>query len=77
VLFQAFHAGHIPVPKPNAVRKHVDGCFHSDNPTIIVQDRGGGVSKDLYFKHCDGIFKNIQNEKMELGSDETSASSKD
>ena len=60
--------------KPTKV--HREGCTHSDNPEMIIcQDEGrdGLTSKlatALYFKRCEGTFKNLVGEKLDLAGAE-------
>lgn len=43
---------------------HTGGCLHSERPQMVVcKDLEGGSSSlasSLYFKRCDGRFKNVK-----------------
>jgi hypothetical protein len=52
---------------------HVNRCLHSNSPEMIISHTGNQgneaacISKlatDLYFKRCDGTFKNVVGEKL-------------
>ena len=61
-------------------KRHIDGCLHSDKPDVIVSttfqkaNRGimtgeeaaaaGDLLTSLYFKRCDGSFKNVRGEML-------------
>ena len=60
------------------VKNHRNGCLRSNIPEVIIaggtsdtneQDVGegekGDLASSLYFKRCDGVFKNVKGEKLE------------
>lgn len=49
---------------------HVVGCLHSHDPEVTIQETyvdsetTSRLAKSVYFRRCDGIFKNIMGEKL-------------
>lgn len=42
---------------PKIRREHALGCLHSEKPSVIVQGIHD-MSASLYFRHCDGAYRN-------------------
>ena len=53
-------------------RVHQDGCLHSDKPDFIIQ-RKGGLADSIYFRHCGGEFRDLTMRKLELGTEQDTA----
>ncbi len=69
--------------KPIQGKRHTDGCMHSTKPDMVIvttveeaanaiMEAGGtpvdDLSTSLYFKHCDGSYKNIRGQELMVGS---------
>lgn len=60
---------------------HVNGCLHSDKPGMIINRRAGRskpttrpskLATSLYFKRCDGSYKNVIGQRLNPdGKDES------
>lgn len=54
------------------VKLHSAGCVHSEMPEVIIQAEEASehglesrLISGLYFRRCDGVFKNIRGETLE------------
>ena len=60
------------------IRVHAEGCLHSDKPEMAVS-RGSNAgeevtsrfAKELYFKRCDGTFKNAAAGRLRMSEHRT------
>ena len=63
----------------NAGKRHAHGCLHSENPKVIIEKcavsddkedpesmRRDELSRSLYFRRCDGRYKNMRGEVLEI-----------
>lgn len=55
-------------------RVHVQGCMHSHSPKMIIANTNGnedgldsGLAISLYFRRCDGSYKNVKGDKLAMG----------
>jgi hypothetical protein len=50
--------------------EHIPNCLHSEDPEVIIQGKARFVD-NLYWKRCDGTFKNIRGvELVVIGEEE-------
>ncbi len=59
-------------------KRHKTGCMHSGMPECVISntaqedsdeaDKGvkGDLASSIYFKRCDGVYKNVKGEVLEM-----------
>ena len=49
---------------PHLSRREHWKCMHSDDPQTVIQG-GANLAQDIYYRRCDGVYKNIEGQKLE------------
>ena len=50
-------------------RRHLDNCFRGSSPKYIIQEGGGGLSRNVWYLRCDGKFRNLAHQILQIGKD--------
>lgn len=52
---------------------HAEGCLHSSKPEMIISNevmeegqRTSKLARALYFRRCDGVYKNVAGERLSM-----------